>query len=159
MKRMHVHVAVPDLKQSIGLAAVIALTKSLGKELVDTAIRVNCVTPAAVRIFLWRRPRAACLALGCRLERGDAAYHINVRHHEIRTHARPRRGTAPGHAGLHRRYVRSSQCLSCVLGAVRRGGRRCSQVRTRLGPGGVEGGPPSARRVDVQQLAGRRFGG
>ncbi len=30
-------------------AAVIALTKSLGKELVDSSITVNCVTPAAVR--------------------------------------------------------------------------------------------------------------
>jgi 2-dehydro-3-deoxy-L-rhamnonate dehydrogenase (NAD+) len=34
-------------------AAVIALTKSLGKELADTAIRVNCVTPAAVRTPLF----------------------------------------------------------------------------------------------------------
>jgi 3-oxoacyl-[acyl-carrier protein] reductase len=34
---------------SASKAAVIALTKSLGKELADTAIRVNCVTPAAVR--------------------------------------------------------------------------------------------------------------
>ena len=34
---------------SASKAAVIALTKSLGKELAVTAIRVNCVTPAAVR--------------------------------------------------------------------------------------------------------------
>jgi 3-oxoacyl-[acyl-carrier protein] reductase len=34
---------------SASKAAVIALTKSLGKELADTAVRVNCVTPAAVR--------------------------------------------------------------------------------------------------------------
>jgi 2-dehydro-3-deoxy-L-rhamnonate dehydrogenase (NAD+) len=34
---------------SASKAAVIALTKSLGKELADTGIRVNCVTPAAVR--------------------------------------------------------------------------------------------------------------
>ena len=34
---------------SASKAAVIALTKSLGKELADTEIRVNCVTPAAVR--------------------------------------------------------------------------------------------------------------
>ena len=34
---------------SASKAAVIGLTKSLGKELADTGIRVNCVTPAAVR--------------------------------------------------------------------------------------------------------------
>lgn len=34
---------------SASKAAVIALTKSLGKELAKTGIRVNCVTPAAVK--------------------------------------------------------------------------------------------------------------
>ena len=34
---------------SASKAAVIAITKSLGKELADTGIRVNCVTPAAVK--------------------------------------------------------------------------------------------------------------
>jgi 3-oxoacyl-[acyl-carrier protein] reductase len=34
---------------STSKAAVIGLTKSLGKELARTEIRVNCVTPAAVR--------------------------------------------------------------------------------------------------------------
>jgi 2-dehydro-3-deoxy-L-rhamnonate dehydrogenase (NAD+) len=34
---------------SASKAAVMALTKSLGKELADTGIRVNCVTPAAVQ--------------------------------------------------------------------------------------------------------------
>ncbi len=34
---------------SASKAGVIALTKSLGKELADTPIRVNCVTPAAVK--------------------------------------------------------------------------------------------------------------
>jgi 2-dehydro-3-deoxy-L-rhamnonate dehydrogenase (NAD+) len=34
---------------SASKAAVIALTKSLGKELAKTGIRVNCITPAAVR--------------------------------------------------------------------------------------------------------------
>src|ERR1051325_6420958 len=38
---------------SASKAAVIALTKSLGKELADTAIRVNCVTPAAVKTPLF----------------------------------------------------------------------------------------------------------
>src|SRR5262249_9983138 len=38
---------------SASKAAVIALTKSLGKELADTGIRVNCVTPAAVRTAIF----------------------------------------------------------------------------------------------------------
>src|SRR5262249_58074226 len=33
---------------SASKAAVIALTKSLGKELANTSVRVNCVTPAAL---------------------------------------------------------------------------------------------------------------
>lgn len=38
---------------SASKAAVIALTKSLGKELADTPIRVNCVTPAAVKTAIF----------------------------------------------------------------------------------------------------------
>ena len=38
---------------SASKAAVIALTKSLGKELAATGIRVNCVTPAAVRTAIF----------------------------------------------------------------------------------------------------------
>src|SRR5262249_36739591 len=34
-------------------AALIRLSKSLGKELADTSVRVNCVTPAAVRTPLF----------------------------------------------------------------------------------------------------------
>ena len=38
---------------SANKAAVIAITKSLGKELADTEVRVNCVTPAAVKTPLF----------------------------------------------------------------------------------------------------------
>ena len=38
---------------SASKAAVMALTKSLGKELADTRIRVNCVTPAAVKTAIF----------------------------------------------------------------------------------------------------------
>jgi 3-oxoacyl-[acyl-carrier protein] reductase len=38
---------------SASKAAVIALTKSLGKELANTEIRVNCITPAAVKTPLF----------------------------------------------------------------------------------------------------------
>ena len=38
---------------SASKAGVIGLTKSLGKELADTEIRVNCVTPAAVKTPLF----------------------------------------------------------------------------------------------------------
>ena len=38
---------------SASKAGVIALTKSLGKELADTGIRVNCITPAAVKTAIF----------------------------------------------------------------------------------------------------------
>jgi len=38
---------------SASKAAVIGLTKSLGKELAKTGIRANCVTPAAVRTAIF----------------------------------------------------------------------------------------------------------
>ncbi|MFM8609321.1 MAG: SDR family NAD(P)-dependent oxidoreductase [Burkholderiaceae bacterium] len=38
---------------SASKAAVIGLTKSLGKELADTGIRINCVTPAAVKTAIF----------------------------------------------------------------------------------------------------------
>ena len=44
---------------SASKAAVIGLTKSLGKELAKTGIRVNCVTPAAVRTAMFEQMTAA----------------------------------------------------------------------------------------------------
>jgi 2-dehydro-3-deoxy-L-rhamnonate dehydrogenase (NAD+) len=38
---------------STSKAAVIGMTKSLGKELADTGIRVNCITPAAVKTAIF----------------------------------------------------------------------------------------------------------
>ena len=38
---------------SASKAAVMAITKSLGKELADTGVRVNCVTPAAVKTAIF----------------------------------------------------------------------------------------------------------
>ena len=40
---------------SASKAAVIALTKSLGKELADTGVLVNCVTPAAVKTAIFEQ--------------------------------------------------------------------------------------------------------
>lgn len=40
---------------SASKAAIIAMTKSLAKELVDTGIRVNCITPAAVETPLFKQ--------------------------------------------------------------------------------------------------------
>jgi 2-dehydro-3-deoxy-L-rhamnonate dehydrogenase (NAD+) len=47
---------------SASKAAVIALTKSLGKELADTGIRVNCVTPAAVKTAIFEQMSAEHIA-------------------------------------------------------------------------------------------------
>jgi len=44
---------------SASKAAVIGLTKSLGKELAGTGIRVNCVTPAAVKTAMFDQMSAA----------------------------------------------------------------------------------------------------
>ncbi|MFC5500532.1 SDR family NAD(P)-dependent oxidoreductase [Caenimonas terrae] len=47
---------------SASKAAVIALTKSLGKELADTEVRVNCVTPAAVKTAIFDQMSAEHIA-------------------------------------------------------------------------------------------------
>ena len=47
---------------STSKAAVIGLTKSLGKELAETGIRVNCVTPAAVATPLFDQMSEAQIA-------------------------------------------------------------------------------------------------
>ena len=51
---------------SASKAAVIGLTKSMGKELAQTGIRVNCVTPAAVQtpIFEQMKPEHIAYMLG-----------------------------------------------------------------------------------------------
>jgi 3-oxoacyl-[acyl-carrier protein] reductase len=47
---------------SASKAAVIGLTKSLGKELADTGIRVNCVTPTAVKTAIFDQMSAEHIA-------------------------------------------------------------------------------------------------
>jgi 2-dehydro-3-deoxy-L-rhamnonate dehydrogenase (NAD+) len=47
---------------SASKAAVMALTKSLGKELADTGVRVNCVTPAAVKTAIFEQMSPAHIA-------------------------------------------------------------------------------------------------
>ena len=47
---------------SASKAAVIGLTKSLGKELADTGIRANCVTPAAVKTAIFDQMSAEHIA-------------------------------------------------------------------------------------------------
>lgn len=44
-------------------AAIIGLTKSLGKELAETGVRVNCLTPAVVRTPIWEQTTPAQMAM------------------------------------------------------------------------------------------------
>jgi len=47
---------------SASKAAVMALTKSLGKELADTGVRVNCITPAAVKTAIFEQMKPEHIA-------------------------------------------------------------------------------------------------
>jgi VCBS repeat-containing protein len=71
-----------------------------------------------------RQPASTRLALRCRKQGRNAPHYLDLRRYEIRSVGRPRRGTAPRHACLHRRRLRPAQCLSGILGAFRCGWRR-----------------------------------
>ena len=47
---------------------------------------------------------------------------VDLRHHEVRPEAWPRRGAAPCHARLHERHVQPPQRIPGLLGTVRGGG-------------------------------------
>ncbi len=60
---------------SASKAGLIALTKSVGKELAQTGILVNCIVPAVFNTGMrWRRQRTSvsCLQLACRWAGWDA---------------------------------------------------------------------------------------
>jgi hypothetical protein len=73
---------------------------------------------ACAGLLLCRRPGASCLALVGRFGGGHPAHHLDIRHHEGRFQARPRRGPARCDAGLHERQGEPAQRLPSILGAV-----------------------------------------
>ena len=79
------------------------------------------------RAFFYAGARALPrLALGSGEQSRDDPHHLDVRHSQIRSQARPCRGAAARHARLHERHERPVEPLSGTLGTVCcswRGGR------------------------------------
>jgi hypothetical protein len=69
-------------------------------------------------LLLCRGAGAPHLALVGRFGGGDPAHHLDIRHHDGRSEARPRRGPARCDAGLHERQGEPAERLPGILGAV-----------------------------------------